>query len=441
MSRSPTDTEYHFAVRGVADALWGLYEHHSGWSAVEVKRTDPPLNLPWHPWFPVTDRPEDPNHAKFSTATPPVALARDAEHQDLFVMGTDGRVWTTYWSLGDQGWHPWFPVTDRPEDPNHAKFSTATPPVALARDAEHQDLFVMGTDGRVWTTYWSLGDQGWHPWFPVTDRPEDPNHAKFSTATPPVALARDAEHQDLFVMGTDGRVWTTYWSLGDQGWHPWFPVTDRPEDPNHAKFSTATPPVALARDAEHQDLFVMGTDGRVWTTYWSLGDQGWHPWFPVTDRPEDPNHAKFSTATPPVALARDAEHQDLFVTGTDGRVWTTYWSLGDQGWHPWFPVTDRPEDPNHAKFSTATPPVALARDAEHQDLFVMGTDGRVWTTYWSLGDQGWHPWFPITDDPSQPTIATFSTGTAPAALARDPQHQDVFVMGTDERVWTSYWAG
>ena len=148
------DTEYHFAVRGVS-SLWGLSKKRSGWSTRAVVRTAPPLNLPWHPWFPVTDKPEDPNHAKFSTATPPVALARDAEHQDLFVMGTDGRVWTTYWSLGDRGWHPWFPITDDPSQHTIATFSKGTAPAALARDPQHQDLFVMGTDQRIWTSYWA----------------------------------------------------------------------------------------------------------------------------------------------------------------------------------------------------------------------------------------------------------------------------------------------
>jgi hypothetical protein len=56
-----------------------------------------------------------------------------------------------------------------------------------------------------------------------------------------------------------------------------------------------------------------------------------------------------------------------------------------------------PLDLNDAKFSMQTPRVWLWRDPQHQDLFVIGNDGRVWTTYWVLGDRDWHPWFPITD--------------------------------------------
>jgi hypothetical protein len=30
-------------------------------------------------------------------------------------------------------------------------------------------------------------------------------------------------------------------------------------------------------------------------------------------------------------------HQDLFATGSDGAVWSTYFKA-DGGWRPWFPI-------------------------------------------------------------------------------------------------------
>jgi hypothetical protein len=71
----------------------------------------------------------------------------------------------------------------------------------------------------------------------------------------------------------------------------------------------------------------------------------------------------FSKETPPAVLSRDAEHADVFAVGLDGRIWTTWWAQGvdDNRWHAWYPITDKPENPQHAVFSKATPPVVVAR--------------------------------------------------------------------------------
>ena len=194
----------------------------------------------------------------------------------------------------------------------------------------------------------------------------------FSTQTPPAVLSRDSEHVDVFVIGADGRVWTNWWALGqnDNRWAGWFPITDKPDDPTAASFSKQTPPAVLSRDSEHLDLFVIGTDGRVWTNWWALGqnDNRWAGWFPITDKPDDPTAASFSKQTPPAVLSRDSEHLDLFVIGTDGRVWTNWWALGqnDNRWAGWFPITDKPDDPTAASFSKQTPPAVLSRDSEHR---------------------------------------------------------------------------
>jgi len=107
----------------------------------------------------------------------------------------------------------------------------------------------------------------------------------------------------------------------------------------------------------------------------------------------------FSKGAAPEVLSRDPAHQDVFVIGEDGRVWTTWWAQGvnDNKWNGWFPISDRPGDPTVARFSKATPPAVLSRDPAHQDVFVIGEDGRVWTTWWAQGvnDNKWNGWFPI----------------------------------------------
>jgi hypothetical protein len=56
-------------------------------------------------------------------------------------------------------------------------------------------------------------------------------------------------------------------------------------------------------------------------------------------------------------------------------------------------------------------------------------DERVWTEWWHAGaDWGWRP------------IGGFFPASAPvAAVAREPNHLDLFITGNDGRVYTSWW--
>ena len=90
------------------------------------------------------------------------------------------------------------------------------------------------------------------------------------------------------------------------------------------------------------------------------------------------------------AVARAPGNLDLFIVGNDNHVWTTYWN--DQGgWSSdWFPV------PGQAVFDRNSQQVeAVARAPGNLDLFIVGNDNHVWTTYWN--DQGgWSSdWFPV----------------------------------------------
>ena len=104
-----------------------------------------------------------------------------------------------------------------------------------------------------------------------------------------------------------------------------------------------------------------------------------------------PGHAVFDhTVQRVVAVSRAAGNLDLFVIGFDNRIWSTFWS-SDHGWNgDWFPL------PGQAVFDHRLQQVAaVPRAAGNLDLFVIGFDNRVWSTFWS-SDHGWNgDWFPL----------------------------------------------
>ncbi|MBV9363322.1 MAG: serine hydrolase [Solirubrobacterales bacterium] len=89
----------------------------------------------------------------------------------------------------------------------------------------------------------------------------------------------------------------------------------------------------------------------------------------------------------PSAVARDANHLDVFVTGNDGHVYTTWW---DSSLPDWGSITLGGWKDIGGSFPVGGPVSAVARDANHLDVFIAGNDGHVYTTWWdsSLPDWG-----------------------------------------------------
>ena len=354
-------------------------------------------------WFPL------PGQAVFDRERQQVAaVSRASGNLDLFVIGFDNHVWSTFWN--DQtGWNgDWFPL------PGQAVFDRERQQVAaVSRASGNLDLFVIGFDNHVWSTFWN--DQtGWNgDWFPL------PGQAVFDRERQQVAaVSRASGNLDLFVIGFDNHVWSTFWN--DQtGWNgDWFPLLGQ------AVFDRERQQVAaVSRAPGNLDLFVIGFDNHVWSTFWN--DQtGWNgDWFPLLGQ------AVFDRERQQVAaVSRAPGNLDLFVIGFDNHVWSTFWN--DQtGWNgDWFPL------PGQAVFDRERQQVAaVSRAPGNLDLFVIGFDNHVWSTFWN--DQtGWNgDWFPIEQ-------AVFDRERQQvAAVSRAPGNLDLFVIGFDNHVWSTFW--
>ncbi|MGF6527897.1 hypothetical protein [Variovorax sp. PvP013] len=363
-------------------------------------------NLRWNnDWFPLSGQAVfDRNKQRV------VAVSRADGKLDLFVIGFDNHVWTTFWSA-EGGWNgDWFAL------PGKAVFDRDKQQIAVVSRAEgNLDLFVIGFDNRVWTTFWTAAG-GWNnDWFPL------PGQAVFDRDKQRVvAASRAAGNIDLFIIGFDNRVWTTFWTTAGNWNKDWFPL------PGKAVFDRDRQYVAaVSRAADNLDLFVIGFDNRVWTTFWTVSGNWNQDWFQL------PGKAVFDHDKQHVAaVSRAAGNLDLFVIGFDNRVWTTFWTAHG-GWNKdWFPL------PGQAVFNRDKQHVVpVSRASDNLDLFVIGFDNRIWTTFWSKAG-GWSKdWFPL------PGKAVFDRDSQQvAAVARAPSNLDLFVIGLDNHVWSTCWA-
>jgi hypothetical protein len=272
-------------------------------------------------------------------------------------------------------------------------------------------------DGDDWAPGdWIPSGNAWGDWTPL------PSPTGFGYAfrpgigaAPITAVARDADHVDLFVVGDDQQVYT----IGRDAkgtWGAWTPIPGLQINVDQSSNHDPIPVIAaVARDADHIDLFATGQDTQdhIYTAGWSSSG-GWTGWTQLGDLAAD----TYGERAVPAAVARDADHIDLFVQPNDAKMYTLRWRSGT--WDAaWAPVADTggPIANNGAHIA------AVARDDDHLDVLLTGMrpDGSgttaVITSGWRTG-AGFRPWSAIgTTDMMEPSVVAVVARTSEVLVA------------------------
>jgi hypothetical protein len=342
----------------------------------------------WQNWFAVL-------HGS-SGAAPGAAVAAmwapyKTDHLDLFVTSTDGVVMSNFWDLTPAsglapGWQNWFAV---PHGSSGAAQGAPVAAVWAPYKTDHLDLFVTSKDGVVMSNFWDLTPAsgltpGWQNWFAV---PHGSSGAAQGAPVAAVWAPYKTDHLDLFVTSKDGIVMSNFWDLTPAsgltpGWQNWFAVPPGAPGAPGATAGAAVAAVWAPYKTDHLDLFVTSKDGVVMSNFWDLTPpaglkSGWQNWFAVGQGSPD---AALGAPVTAVWAPYKPNHLDLFVTGRDGIVRSTYWESAI-GWKTWFTVEHGSSDA-----APGAPVAALwaPSQPDHLDLFVTGGDGAVRSNFWQI---------------------------------------------------------
>ena len=341
--------------------------------------------------------PRVPGHAEISVVT------RNADHLDVFLTDVNGAILSAAWQPDfADWWHGWWWL-------NGGRAAAGAPVHAVSRSRDKLDIFVIGTDNRVYSAAWQpeFAD-GWHGWWQLLGGVAAPGaHV--------TAVSRSADHLDIFVVGTDGGVYTAAWEPGfADGWHGWWRIGNVVAPQGAAVH-------AVSRSADKLDIFVTDVHGNVMSAAWEPGfADGWHGWWHI-------NGGRAAPGAAVTAVVRSADHLDIFVTGTDGGVYTAAWQsdFGD-GWHGWWRI-------GGLVAPQGAPVHAVSRSTNKLDIFVTDVAGKTMSAAWEPGfADGWHGWWWINGGRGVP-------GAPVTAVSRSTDKLDIFVVGTDNRVYTAAW--
>ena len=180
--------------------------------------------------------------------------------------------------------------------------SSSTPPVVGApvgsgapgvcsNNSTNLYLFIRGADNAI---YLKISPDG-------TTWPSTETLLGGIVTSPPAATSPTSSVIDVFVRGTDGALWQTYYQNGCSTWIPL-----------GGQFASGTGPAVALWSAGRLDVFVQSTDPQLWHV-----GVGWSGWSTLGGAPPE----ALSTPSPAATRIVTMDHTLVCVSSTSGNIW------------------------------------------------------------------------------------------------------------------------
>ena len=311
----------------------------------------------WHGWWQI-------NGGAAAPGAPVHGVSRSTDKLDIFVIGTDSRVYTAAWEPDfADGWHGWWPL-------NGGVAAPGAPVTAVSRSADKLDIFVGRHRRRRLHGGVGAGLRRRLARLVADRRRRRRRRARRSRRVAQHRQARHLRHRHPRRRSTPRRGSPTSPTAGTAG--------GRSTAVAAAPGAAVT---AVSRSTDKLDVFVVGTDGGVYTAAWEPDfADGWHGWWRIGD-----GVAPHGAPRPRrVAQHRQARHLRHRL---DGAITTAAWEPDfADGWHGWWQINGGAAAPGPRSRG-----VAQRRPPRHLRV---GTDGRVYTAAWEPDfADGWHGWW------------------------------------------------
>lgn len=318
-------------------------------------------------------------------------ISRTPGNIDAFWFDSNGNLMSSYWAEGMSGFADGFAIPGAYSSPGAHLSVTSRRPGLL-------EVFYIGTDGALWTSKW---DKDEHPtWATWTPRWETQALSQTWIAQPGsgiAAVARTANNADVFFFGNDGALYSSYTSsYSYDGQTPWTTFRVQPQNtPQTGLAPKGANVTAVARTTQNLDVFFVGNDGHLYTSYWFNGAPAWNT-IPVQGAVGiEPGKAVS-------AVSRTSDNIDVAFLDGSGRFETSAWS-SNSNWNT--VVQDQTRRFGGDKISI------VARTPWNLDVFFKDAWGQTVTSYWAYGAVSWTT-FVLTDPPPPLTVTLGTTTTS-----------------------------
>ncbi|HKQ75090.1 MAG TPA: hypothetical protein VJ810_15445 [Blastocatellia bacterium] len=217
----------------------------------------------------------------------------------------------------------------------------------------------------------------------------------------------------------------TYHTDGDAKYYAMYRVIEEGKQPPPAVAKSGLGDFSVvARSPDRLDLFVRMEDKGIYTAAWDqhAANGKWRGWWRIVD-------GKGASSTMARAVARDSNKLDVVTRGDDKGIHLAAWDhhVAAGAWRGWWRLVG-----GHGASASS---VTIVSRAPHMlDVFMRGEDNGIYTAAWDANAaQGeWRGWWRIVNGQG-------AASSNIAAVSRHPNKLDVFILGTNSRIFTAAW--
>ncbi len=235
--------------------------------------------------------------------------------------------------------------------------------------------------------------------------------ARAPIGAPVHAVSRSRDKLDIFFTDNNGNTMSAAWQPSMPNWWQGYWHIQG------GRAAPGAPVTCVSRSADRLDIFVTGTNGGIYTAAWSPST-GWGGWWRI-------GTITAPARTPVNVVSRSRDKLDIFITDSAGRVMTSAWEPGLSSWRAWRQIRGGAAAPG-------APVTCVSRAADKLDIFVVGTDGRAYTAAWEPNGQDWRGWWVIG-------TTRFPARAPLNAVSRSRDKLDIFGVENGGATMTAAW--
>ncbi|MFB6456855.1 hypothetical protein ACE38W_16400 [Chitinophaga sp. Hz27] len=337
------------------------------------------------------------------------SISREPNHLDVFWVGNDGRIYSSWWHAGGNWDNHVFQIPG-----NYPPPAPGTNITSVSREPNHLDIFWIGSDGKIYSSWWHAGGNWDNHVFQIPG-----NYPPPAPGTKITSVSREPNHLDIFWIGSDGKIYSSWWHAGSNWDNHVFPIPG-----NYSQPAPGTNITSVSREPNHVDIFWTGNDGKIYSSWWHAGGNWDNHVFQIPG-----NYPPPAPGTKITSISREPNHLDIFWIGNDGKIYSSWWHAGGNWDNHVFQVPG-----NYPQPAPSTNIASVCRESNHLDIFWIGNDGMVYSSWWHVGGTWNEHVFQVPGNYIAP-----APGTNISSVSREPNHLDIFWIGNDGKLYSSWW--
>jgi hypothetical protein len=283
---------------------------------------------------------------------------------------------------------------------NPASGGLTSGPDAASWAAGRLDVFARGTGNKLEHKWRTSG--GWvSGWDTSLGAP-----LGLSLAGDPAAVSWASGRVDVFARANDGNLYRKYYNGSWSNWENLLaPIGGLTSDPD-----------VSSRSSNRLDIFALGLNGVLYQKSWN--GTSWSAWVNLGK----PTAGALNSS--PSAVSWDSNRIDVFARGAGNRLYHKWWT---GSWSAWEDLCSAP----HPNCYLASGPDVSSWAPGRLDVFAAGDTAAPHRLYHKWYSGGWSAWENLCVSPH----ATCGMIGDPGAVSWGSQRIDVFVRGTDNKLW------